>query len=546
MPRKIKRGWSIFQRADADGKRVLVLAYQRGDASWGQHRLPDTIRGKHEADRYAATWIAEQRANGKLDAPLRRGESATIAELFPRWLKLREANPRLKASTVADNKSHGAAHILSTLGPVAVDTLTVPRLREWVRLIRGRVQSASAARNILATLSSFLGDCIAEGWTVLRENPGAAKPVRAELPEVTRDDVVFLSLDHAQTLVDCAGVPVDRAVRYVLGFLTGMRDGELAGGSMADVHLDDVVPTWHVVRACQCKGEAGYATMGTPKTRRSKRIIPLHPTAVAALRWWFDDGWPMLMGRDPKPEDPVFPSPVSGEHYRPRSADLIRDDLRSAGAPVAPGVDFRACRRSFATWLYEAGVDEETRGRLMGHAPQSVTSDHYTATVLARLSEAVARIPLRCIRCAEYCAPRTIIDVAAGQKSHEPPKQSDESAPVAQGIEQRFPNTSGSTARIDDEIEPLELSPAYAALISGASGNDARKTTSAQWAHNGRGANLRAAQTRRNRQAEAGQLLGAAVTIAQDSGRPDDVRRREVHALLRRTAELLEREKDAS
>jgi hypothetical protein len=50
-----------------------------------------------------------------------------------------------------------------------------------------------------------------------------------------------------------------------------------------------------------------------------------------------------------------------------------------------------------STWLREAGVDAETRGRLMGHSAGSVGERHYTAmtaAVMAKLRDAVETIRL--------------------------------------------------------------------------------------------------------------------------------------------------------
>jgi integrase len=81
-------------------------------------------------------------------------------------------------------------------------------------------------------------------------------------------------------------------------------------------------------------------------------------------------------------------------------AKMLRADLRAAGLPSTyEGNPYtaHATRRSFSTWLREAGVDIETRDRLMGHAAGSVGEKHYTAmttAVLAKLRDALESIQL--------------------------------------------------------------------------------------------------------------------------------------------------------
>ena len=91
-----------------------------------------------------------------------------------------------------------------------------------------------------------------------------------------------------------------------------------------------------------------------------------------------------------------FPS-SAGEQWRPDSAALLRADLLAAGLPdTYEGHNFtaHATRRSFATWLTEAGVASDTIKRLMGHAAEGVTAQHYAAQNLETLAAAVAKIAL--------------------------------------------------------------------------------------------------------------------------------------------------------
>lgn len=104
----------------------------------------------------------------------------------------------------------------------------------------------------------------------------------------------------------------------------------------------------------------------------------------------------MLVGRHARPGDPVFPNAKS-EHFRPRAAENLRADLRAAGCPnnvAGHAIDTKALRRTFATWLVEAEVDEGLRRRLMGHGAANVTDAHYTAKTMQRLAAAVAKIDL--------------------------------------------------------------------------------------------------------------------------------------------------------
>ncbi len=139
----------------------------------------------------------------------------------------------------------------------------------------------------------------------------------------------------------------------------------------------------------------------TPSRRRrrqktSNRKGPLHQAAVAAIREWLTDGWPAYVGRQPGPEDYLFPRP-DGQPSRPKSARELRGDLERAGLPTqldGRPFEFKDFRATFATALEEAGVGEKIIKRLMGHKPVGVTETHYTRRGLRTMEAAVALIEL--------------------------------------------------------------------------------------------------------------------------------------------------------
>lgn len=144
------------------------------------------------------------------------------------------------------------------------------------------------------------------------------------------------------------------------------------------------------------KGKGGFAKAKAPKTKKSKRTLPLHPATVAALREWIETGWIALVGRAPGPEDFLFPG-LNGRGARPRSAELIRYDLAAVGLPIeleGQPIEFKATRSSFSSWLDAEDVPRERIKRLLGHAARDVTEAHYTKRDLEQLMAAVLVIPL--------------------------------------------------------------------------------------------------------------------------------------------------------
>ena len=456
-------GFTLFQRA---GSKQWTLAYQVEPGKWSQHRVPADITAKSAARAYALAWLAEQRTALRLP---QRGGAYTVRGALPLWLALREANPRVRRSTIADNKGHFKNHILPALGDASIDTITAALVREWLHTMAKKGRAARTVHHALSSLSSFLDDAITEGWTRLQANPCRLDAVRRSLPEALPEQKPHVTLEQAIALLS-SDAPPERILRYLIAFVTGMRDGEIAGGSWDDLELGAEIPTWHVRQACAIRGEDGFASLSSPKTHGSVRRVPLPPPLADALTWWRDGGCEMHTGCAPTQTGPVFPSPITGMHWRPRSAKWLRHDLAAAGLPTdvaGTPIDFHATRRSFATWLDEVGVAQHMIGRLMGHRDKGVTAEAYTGRVLRRLYEAACQNPL----CARDCAERITEKLK--------PEPDQQLAPVAQWIEQRFPNASADEASSAGSADSDATAAAYDALADGHATSEARRIMSA-------------------------------------------------------------------
>jgi integrase len=254
----------------------------------------------------------------------------------------------------------------------------------------------------MATLQDALDDAVGE--ELIANNPVKTPLVAAEIPEAeTRageNVIVHITLQDAERLLSCSEIPEERGARYSLAFTSGMRDGEIAGLTWADVDLIASNAAIRVTKQIpvQADGKDPKVRACKPKTRCAHRTLPLHAQAMNALREWKATGWVLLVGRQPRPIDPVFPN-ERGDHYRPRSAELLCQDLELAGCPTLFAgehpLDFHATRRSFATWLEANEVNGDLIDRMMGHAAKNVRKRHYSATDLELMRRAVETIQLR-------------------------------------------------------------------------------------------------------------------------------------------------------
>ncbi|MEZ4438587.1 MAG: tyrosine-type recombinase/integrase [Polyangiaceae bacterium] len=311
----------------------LCGVYRRGDnGRWafnyrdesGRRRaklLPeDAARTKAQAERAAREelrCLAERRARGD-DHP------ETLADYLAQWLRRRASNPRVRVSTRSNNKSHVDHYVLPTLGSLPLEELRPRRVRDWLCDLRdgGRLK-ANSVRNVYATLKKALDGAVDE--ELIPSNPARAGIVRDELPPAELrygDQLVWLRRSSAELLCTSDAVPHERRARWLVALTSGLREGELQGLRWEDVDLDGDVPLLDVHRSFTMRRKVGAL-----KTASARRRVPLHPEAVQALRTFKREVWPVIVGRHPRPHDPVFAN-AQGNHWRPRSAEHIRRPRR--------------------------------------------------------------------------------------------------------------------------------------------------------------------------------------------------------------------------
>ncbi len=373
---------SLFRRKS--GRLAGRWIYTRGGR---QHLAPATVQTKTQAKE----WKAAIDATSKPAKPRKRGTGPTVAEIAKKWTTLREGQRdrgELAKSTVKDNLGYLRRNIVPVLGDDPVVALDVPRLRAWVRTLTG---APTTRRNIVSTLAAMLDDAIGEGWTTLRVNPARERSLRVILPEhraTTKGVDLVVPQLVAADLIACELIPFHRRVRYALAFLTGLRDGEIAGLQVGDVDL-----AGGVLNVKQAVSLVGNRRPGKTKTEGSARLIPLHPQLVRLLEWWLERGWQLWTCQHQLLTSPLMPN-EHGRWSRPRGAQSLRADLERVGAATTVEghpLCFRHTRSSFATWLRAAGVPRETIGALLGHEGKSVT-EHYALAEMEELREAVCQI----------------------------------------------------------------------------------------------------------------------------------------------------------
>ena len=322
-------GWDeserVARRSDVGAK---TFARQQ-DALDAAHAEEERIR-RHK-------WVDPTRA------------AVPVADRAETWLKTKK---RLRPSSRARLVGVLGNHVVERFGDYPLNTITHAEVQEWVNSM-----PPATARKAFDALSQIMRAAIANREIVY--NPCT----EIELPSVDAGEQRFLSTDEVALLADC----IDSHFRalVLLGAYGGLRFGELAGlrRGRVDVLRGRVSVTETLV---EVDGELSF---GEPKTKRSKREIPLPRTIMREIESHLE----RYVGADV--DALVFTGP--------KGAPLRRAGFRrcwwlpAIEAAGLTGLRVHDLRHSFVSIWRDAGADILDISKRAGHSSVAFTLDRY-------------------------------------------------------------------------------------------------------------------------------------------------------------------------
>jgi integrase len=278
----------------------------------------------------------------------------------------------------------------------------LPAIRQWVRDMRDAGGSRSALSNRLSTLAVLLDDARAEGLSSIDGAVARHPAVRRELPDGPMRSPQTILTNAFATLLDALTTPLVWAVRYGLAGLAGLEDGAIAGLRISDLEVENGIRVLAIRRSVAVRGPEGWASEAPTKnahrgTEDAPRWVPVHRALGVLLDRWLDE-YVIWTGHAPRSSDWLLPQP-NGRPWRPRSAEQLREHLEAAGITVPTDFGVHRLRGCFMSWLAAAGVAEDVRKRLAGHAG-GVQEKHYLGRLALLPTDhgAVELIPVETVR----------------------------------------------------------------------------------------------------------------------------------------------------
>ncbi len=317
-----------------------------------------------EITRRQASRLAEEHLR-----PLNAGKVTPLSSLtFGQFVEVHFVPnflPTLKPSTQERYRRTLDTHLLPAFRDARLSEIGTLDVQRFVlqKMERGLGwETCSHLRNLM---SKVFGMAKRWGFFAL-DNPAQG----VELPEkkAIREKHV-LSVQQIRALLMLLKEPCRTMV--LLGVLTGLRVGEILGLRWQDV---DLVNGLLKVEQAVYRG-----SLGSPKTKGSRRVIPLPETARDALSAFKGAG-----------QELVFRT-REGTPYQDNN--LLHRELKPAGRKIgAPWLSWHTLRRTHATLLQAAGGSLKDASAQLGHSKLSTTHEIYTQPLPAHQRMAVEQL----------------------------------------------------------------------------------------------------------------------------------------------------------
>ncbi len=279
----------------------------------------------------------------------------SISELVEEWLCINKS--RLKPSTYQRYEGYWNNHIRNTIGNLQVLYLTPITIREFAV---GRVKAGLSEQSVNALLI-FLNSCLKYGH----------RQYHLPLPEfkyfsVHPKEMRVLGIEEQRRLTEYLKQDMDLyKFGVMVALYTGVRVGELCALRWEDVE-DNCIKIRHtMLRLRKDNGKGTEVLIGEPKTRSSRRTVPLLSPLVGPLAAFrkANEGQVYVLGSRSKP---IVEPKIMQSRFQKYLKDLGIE-----------GASFHTLRHTFATRAIEAGMDVKTLSELLGHSNVQTTLNRY-------------------------------------------------------------------------------------------------------------------------------------------------------------------------
>lgn len=363
----------IIKRKD---KTWLVRIFLGRDANGKRKYFNKTIHGsKKDAQKYLTAKLREKDL-GIFVEP----SSIGLDEYLDSWLE-EVAKPRLEESTFTSYETILRSCIKPKLGSKRLSDIQAYEVQKLYNDMKKQGLSSRTVQYAHFVFSSAMKQAIK--WKMLMQNPCEL----CELPKLEKIEMKYLSPEETKRFLDTAK-DSKHFVTFLLVIESGMRPQEYLSLQWKDIDFEQKALS--VRRAIVWKRKGGGFYFKEPKTKKSRRSIPISNSAINALkihrRKQLEER--LKLGADYQNFDLVFASQVgtpiqpknlTDRHFKPL---LIKAEIQN--------IRLYDLRHTTATLLLSAGENPKVVSERLGHASIVLTLDTYSH-VLPTMQESATK-----------------------------------------------------------------------------------------------------------------------------------------------------------
>lgn len=299
----------------------------------------------------------------------------SLSAYFDTWLKEYQYN-KLKPQSFDRLECTAVNNIYPYLGHLKFNQITTDQVQKLINhLYKNEKLSYSSVKKAYVALNSCYKHAMIKKDVSINpcfgvELPSAAENTK-EIVSFTQDEVERLKTELTKRQDD-GTYSYYYGAAFMLILNTGLRMGEALSLSWSDVDLDNKIITIRKNGITAKKrdidgniiGGYDHRVQNSTKTSKSNRTIPINKSAEIALRQL----------REGNKSSYVIVNSKSKRVLPANFERSFRVILRNAGIDKS---GIHTLRHTFATMLYQRGVEVKMISRLLGHSSVKITYDIY-------------------------------------------------------------------------------------------------------------------------------------------------------------------------
>jgi integrase len=242
--------------------------------------------------------------------------------------------------------------------------------------------SSSIIHNLNEVLKIFFNYAIKEGYILSNPCNRVIIPSEKKIIDESDNSIDPFSMDEIDKILIAAKSKDYFKMLVQLGFATGLRKGELLGLTIKDIDLSTgelrVSKALKSVKIFDSTETFHRETLvSTPKTNSSIRTVPIPSVLIPVLKSYFNKQKEKYFLHQKIYNDSSYV--FTTEYIKPLDGkNILRMWKRTLNRAGVRYRNFHNIRHTYASQMFDHGVELLTVSRLLGHSNIAMTADIYT------------------------------------------------------------------------------------------------------------------------------------------------------------------------